>query len=242
MGGELYWPADEAWPSCDGHGLPSPMIPVLQLWVRDVPDVPMRPGTDVFQLLWCPNHHDILSDEDYGPRIRAFWRDSGNVARSLDNRPPARTEVVESHFVPRPCVLHPERVWEFPDYNWHLTADERAEMDRHDRPGELSYEDYSGAAPGTKVGGLTHWRPGEMEWPSCPDGHPMEHLLTVATTEYDGHDWPAWLPAEDRDSSGGPVGDWQDLASQILLGDGGDMFVFICFQCADWPTTKRLQS
>jgi hypothetical protein len=239
MGGELKWPAGEPWPHCDLYHDDSAMVPVLQLWARDVPDMPMRPGTDVFQLLWCPDMHDS-SREDYGPRIVVVWRDSRLLDPGIYERPQASPELVEDiigeYLVPRACVLHPERVPEYPAYR-HLTEEQRAQVDAW--AGQPAYASYSGYAPGTKVGGWPRWFD-EMPWPRCPAGHAMEHLLSIASSEFDARSWKAWLPTEDRDSNGEPREDRFDMASGILLGDGNTMIVFVCYRCPDWPTTTRI--
>lgn len=33
---------------------PHPLVPVAQLYARDVPDLPFPEGTDLLQVLWCP--------------------------------------------------------------------------------------------------------------------------------------------------------------------------------------------
>lgn len=54
-----------AWASLDrSEHPPYPMTGVLQVYVRDVPELPFPHGTDLFQLLWCPNNHD---EPWYGP-------------------------------------------------------------------------------------------------------------------------------------------------------------------------------
>src|SRR5262245_40812923 len=70
VGGPLLWPAHEPWPHClDAHPKigfdpqplgPVPLVPVLQLYAADVPDLPFPPGTDLLQLLWCPYDHGPL--------------------------------------------------------------------------------------------------------------------------------------------------------------------------------------
>jgi hypothetical protein len=54
----------------------SPLVGVLQLSDRDVPELPFPEQTDLFQLLWCPNEHDAPW---YGPRPVAVWRRAAEV-------------------------------------------------------------------------------------------------------------------------------------------------------------------
>lgn len=89
VGGPLLWPVDEPWPTCDSddHELagdssgsfdePVVMACVLQLYRRDLPaGILPAPGwafpngTDLLQVLWCPNPHE----DTYGPYVRVFWR------------------------------------------------------------------------------------------------------------------------------------------------------------------------
>lgn len=81
IGGPLWWPANEPWPTCtepylawvpvvrpDGrHGMrmgpteaeePNPLVPIAQLWRRDFPEIDYPDDTDVLQVLWCPDEHD----------------------------------------------------------------------------------------------------------------------------------------------------------------------------------------
>lgn len=68
LGGPLLWPADEPWPMCaepDHYKPLSPpvgpepvaMLPVVQLYARDVPGLVFPAGTDLLQILWCPLVH-----------------------------------------------------------------------------------------------------------------------------------------------------------------------------------------
>src|SRR5437660_5405135 len=55
LGGTFLWPMDEAWPVCPAHEIP--FVTVLQLRANDFPEMPFPPGSDLFQLLWCPREH-----------------------------------------------------------------------------------------------------------------------------------------------------------------------------------------
>jgi hypothetical protein len=243
MGGELWWPADEEWPECEAHPLPMPMVPVLQLWARDVPQIVMRPETDVVQLLWCPHMHDIWSDADYGPAVRLYWRDSTEVVRPAVTRPTVQDRMLP-HLILRPCTVHPEEIQEYPDMS-------DADPSQLEAVGLGAYVDgwsyayHLGNAPGAKAGGWPSWHQ-DPDWPECSVGHRMEHLLTVASWEFDGESWRTWVPLEDLvvagDGSTRPAQSSNDVGPGILLGDGGDLFLFVCRRCEDWPIAKRVQS
>src|ERR1700709_681028 len=77
IGGPHLAAAGEVWPTCTAaHALPrstpaasmnAPVstVPVVQLWKRDVPELPFPGGSDVCQIRWCPVEHPA----DYGPLI-----------------------------------------------------------------------------------------------------------------------------------------------------------------------------
>src|SRR5262249_24164324 len=124
VGGRLLWPANEPWPYCmDAHPKfgfdpqpplgPVPLVPVLQLYAADVPDLPFPPGTDLLQLLWCPYHHAPY----YAPRPLLPWRAAADINGLLLAHPPQPTDAPDDH-MPAPCILHPERVIEYP--HWDL--------------------------------------------------------------------------------------------------------------------------
>ncbi len=72
------------------------------------------------------------------------------------------------------------------------------------------------------------------EYPDCEAcGGRTEHLLTVASWEFDGESWRTWLPVEDRTGSG-----WAETADNpagLCLGDAGSVYVFECRACPDRP-------
>ncbi len=89
----------------------SPLVPVAQLHAADVPDLRCPTGADVLQVLWCPNEHP--SDIPSGPPVLLKWRTASSVVDPLD-APPAPVVVSDEGYLPRPCVLHPEQITEYP--------------------------------------------------------------------------------------------------------------------------------
>ncbi|BBH67743.1 hypothetical protein ACTI_44280 [Actinoplanes sp. OR16] len=153
VGGPLLWPADDL----DLDDLieePIPLIPVAQLYRRDIPDYAGPDGTDLLQVLWCPLDH---SDRHYSPRVFLYWRDSSTVGPLLDA--PPEPAVISDMYLPVPCVVHPEQVREY-QYADLLPDDLRERLDEwdddedEDRPG---YRNDLSLAPGWKVGGA-RWR------------------------------------------------------------------------------------
>jgi len=247
MGGTFVWPADEPWPTCDlphpdwefgASGMtqitkPSggPYVTVLQLRRDDVPELGFPTDTDLFQLLWCPNDHEPW----FGPVCRVYWRRSAAV------EPPYRTalqpSVVDEDYLPQPCSVDPERVTEYPS-PYDLTDEALAPIYAWERAADAQavYQYELSVADGTKVGGHVGWIQ-EPQIPSCPKGHSMEHLLTVASAEFHGGSWPRWLAVEDDGAWQAPYPDrWSvQNAAGLMLGDMGSLYVFICRACEDLP-------
>ncbi|MFJ4188484.1 DUF1963 domain-containing protein [Kitasatospora sp. NPDC089509] len=225
VGGPLLWPAGEPWPECPEH-VGSPMVAVVQVRREDVPAlVPFPAGRDLLQVLWCPLEHGI---DLVAPLVR--WRSAADVGE-VRQAPPAPSEARYGR-VPRPCVVHPEVVTEYP--SWDLSDEDwDALEDRFQQVEEETgweYQSHLSTAPGVKLGGFPGWCQ-DAQWPSCAGcGVPMEHLLTVESTEeYDSRQ--AWTPVEDRDLR------WQGPG--LRLGDLGGVYLFECHGCPGRPFAHR---
>ncbi len=257
LGGELLWPADEPWPLCPVHG--DPLVSVLQLRCDDVPEVGCPPGSDLFQLLWCPKDHETTA---YAPLPQVFWRRAADVIEPAVAPPPAVDAARD--YLPQPCRLSPERVVELPhafelddretlyrletwigEHFESLVADGQVwpPPDGGSRiHGEAGYTYSFSSAPGTKVGGFPSWIQAAA-YPLCERGHRMDHLLTVASGEFDGGTWWRWLPAEERDVWAGPTRARLDVqgAADIMFGDEGNLYLFVCRVCDSVPTSASSQ-
>ncbi|WP_433549271.1 DUF1963 domain-containing protein [Streptomyces sp. CA-294286] len=186
LGGPLLWPADEPWPHCaqEDHWtypvggsldpiVPGsvPMVPILQLFARDVPEVPFPPDKDLLQLVWCALNHDE------GPHLvvpRLYWRREADVEERglLAEAPVAGGGEYDEYNVPQEgrCTLSPSTAQDFPSRH-DLPDGLRDTADTQERLSESHLV-------ATKLGGWPCWtQPGD--WPECPAGHRMEHLLTV---------------------------------------------------------------
>jgi hypothetical protein len=188
---------------------------------------------------------------------RCYWRNRREIVSPRPDNPPPQEAYYE--YVPLPCRLLPERVVEFPSvydlpedvvqriYDWesqHLGPDG---MQVCDYEGELS------VAPGTKVGGFIHWI--QFPWePACECGRPMEHLLTIATVEWGGITDRRWTPTEEQarlDSFPGTWDQWDEQRKAIqtalwnptalMLGDAGQMQLFVCRHCGSWPIVPHIE-
>jgi len=242
LGGPLLWPADQPWPLCstahEGFGeapVPpapaSPLVSVLQIYAHDVPDLPFPGGTDLLQVLWCPNEHGLPW---CGPRPEVFWRHAADVTSVLRNppRPVFGDELSARDYDPVPCLLHPEPVTEYPDTE-DLPAGlcervEKWDQSEDDDAPQLYWSALS-TAPGTKAVGYPRWVQGPRP-PECGHcGQVMTHLVTLASEETAGHD--RWQPDD-----GLPQEFPRNFAPHgIKIGDVGSMYLFTCTTCPDRP-------
>ncbi|MFF1548076.1 hypothetical protein [Streptomyces sp. NPDC058291] len=166
----------------------------MQIYRTSVPDiVPFPEGCDLLQVLWCPQKHS--GHRWIVPRVQ--WRKASSVGKVLET-PPTPADAWEN-YVPRPCVVHPELVTEYP--YWDLRDDMWDELefrflDLNQETG-WDYQSHLSTAPGTKLGGYPGWCQ-DPEWPGCVEcGNRMEHLLTVESTEADAVSRRTWTPLEE---------------------------------------------
>ena len=214
------------------HQQPPPLVPVVQLYARDVPELPFPHHTDLFQLLWCPNWH---AAPWYGPHPIAVWRSAAQVDQRLAAPPAPRFDGLDSDlapddYVPRPCVVHPERVVEYP-CRYDLPDGLVERVKRWDEEeGGGRYRAELSTAPGAKIGGHPRWiqRP---EWPACRCGRRMHHLLTIASGEFGSAE--RWTRPADR-------GAWAPHGIK-LGGGGGSLYLFTCTVCPERPLAGVLQ-
>jgi hypothetical protein len=221
------------------------MIPALQLRTSDVPELGFPGDTDTFQLLWCPVDHP---ETGYAPLPLGRWRRlaPGPVAPPPEPGPGAV-------YVPRPCVLSPERVDELPSA-FELEVSTTNELDEaiaHHAAADLErlgitgdsglYQRHFSVAPGTKVGGYVGWVQ-DPRVPTCRCGAPMEHLLTIASAEFDGA-YQRWMPLEERHvwREGFDARHAVQSAADLMFGDMGSFYVFVCRRCPERPVSAVSQ-
>jgi hypothetical protein len=255
LGGPLLWPADEPWAFCEAPDHYKPLrqpvetvgpfgvalLPVLQLYARDVPDLFMPPGADLLQVLWCP----LLHPPSHAPLPVLRWRRTGDIVMGpLLERPPLPWEFDEE-CLPRPCVLHPTQAMEYPGADLPLELHDavgRRSKELEENLGLTYWE--SAVATQSKAGGYPGWTQ-EPDWPECACGLRMEHLLTIHSREPSGTN--PWLPEEDR-TGPGPM--WQRPVAPgvepdigpgpgMRLGGMGGVYLFLCPHCPDLPYEHR---
>ncbi|MEY9858495.1 hypothetical protein ABH935_004110 [Catenulispora sp. GAS73] len=254
VGGPLLWPADEPWPVCPepvhSHSIewpavkttnePVPLVSIVQIHRRDVPQLAFPDGSDLLQVLWCP----FIIDGCAAPAPRVYWRDAEAIEQ-VRRDVPDQVDIAPEGLIPSACVVHPEQVTEYPTsdlpFDLLMTLLPRFETLREETG--WIFEHHLAAAPGIKLGGYPSWKQ-ESCWPSCTTcGTKMEHLLTVDSWEFDGSTWRTWLPVEDRGGATGrenrapreAVGSAVSEAAGIMIGDAGGIYIFECVQCPDRP-------
>jgi hypothetical protein len=200
------------------------LIPVAQLFARDVPGLPFSEDFDLLQVLWCPYDHP--ETEAYWPAVQLRWR---NTAASplQSTQPPADTLVGVADYVPNPCVLSSEEVVEYPDTD--LLPPELARQIDADtsRMNSFRYHDYN-VAPGWKaMGHGTAWSLFNAIDVRCDCGAKAEPLLNAATGEWDPSS-ARWMPIEDVSSADAvKLQDGFDPI-EIIIGRGYDLQIFHC--------------
>ncbi|MFF3214275.1 hypothetical protein ACFYYB_26840 [Streptomyces sp. NPDC002886] len=188
---------------------PIAMLPVAQVYARDVPLFP-RPAhseADLLQVLWCPFDHPEH------PRTALFWRVAATVTDVLAT-PPEPPAVQFETYLPEPCLLSPEQVVEYPnnleldeeiqeklgDWSTWQVAEAAAQNGDYEVAPEELYMDMLSVSPGWKIGGWSRWGLTDPVPRLCPEcGTEAEPLLTIATTEWNGGD-DSWAPEEEQEN------------------------------------------
>lgn len=209
---------------------PVPLLPVAQLYARDVPGLPCPDGADLLQILWCP----FMDHDDDIPAVQVRWRGAGQVTALLS--PPPEPAVIElEDYWPAPCVLHPEQVTEYPAPT-QLPAEVSARVDAWQEETGRHYTEFA-VAPGWKTGGWGVVPSDEDDAgdpPRCGCGTATEPLLTVGLSEWNGDDEGGWRPLEDADADDRqcypPVGD----PTGIELGDE-ELQIYYCPRSYEHP-------
>lgn len=252
VGGPLWWPADEDWPTCrlevggdPTRRLPAePLIPVVQLWVEDVPDLPHPEGAEALQLLWHPS--DFAMAYPNGPEpaapvdeyFQVRWRRADDVIELLTDQPQGDPDDGDG-YAPVPCVLDPERTTEYPpswflgnDFYEHVrTVDERTGADYHTAR-SYGWGCKAGGWPGdTNVGGPY------PDFFVCDCGTPLETLLTLSSGE-DAHD-VATTPTTYATTPWSSSGVYTEPHG-MQLGRGMFLNVFYCPTSWDHPIRRYI--
>jgi hypothetical protein len=205
FGGSIIWPRDEEFPEHPISGLKA--VPLLQLRKEDVPEMPFPPSADLMQMLWFPV---------YGDSPLVFWRtlDSLTNTHLLEPFYPDRSYGDFYHvneylaYIVEECAVHPERIIEYPNFFDELTeANLEAIENWEGTNGRLAHEDIYWSqlsiCPGSKVGGYPQWGWSDPWIPKNAEGQPLEFLMKISGSEWDGGSSDKrWQPTE-LDSTNG---------------------------------------
>ncbi|MFF4321166.1 hypothetical protein [Streptomyces sp. NPDC001568] len=200
---------------------PHPLIPVAQLWARDVPGLPFPEDTDLLQVLWCP--FIDIEDRRGSEAVQLRWRRAGDVAEVLDAAPEP-LYVGTDELVPVPCVLHPEQVREYPATH-DLDPDLAARIDSREEDRDTGYRGALSVAPGWKTGGwaapFTFRDSGGPEELRCARCSAVgEPLLTIAHAEWDAETDSRRPIEEAHDASTTPT--------KVTVGRGYSLQFYVC--------------
>ncbi|MDP4500871.1 hypothetical protein [Nonomuraea turcica] len=224
---------------------PVPMVGVAQFYARDIPEIPFPEGADLLQVLWCPNEHD-LEDIGLAPAPLLVWRRTADLTDVLAD-PPMRdhttpdglldtpaADLSYEDYLPRPCVLHPEQVTEYP-YPEELPEQLQTALDAWNEEADYSYGYLLSIAPGCKIGGWESWHLTDMyELPCNICGTETEPLLKLASSEWDGESGRRWRPLEERHLERGMPEYLEALEPTTLqLGRYASLTIFLCPRSTD---------
>lgn len=225
---------------------PIAMVPVAQLYTRDIPNLHPPEGCDLLQVLWCPFDHF----DEAMPKAKLVWRSSSTVTTLLPE-PPQPVAIQSEGYVPEPCVLHPEQVIEYPaplELDEELRERIEAWSER-EKAGTEAGSAYDGAesayyqfelsvAPGWKVGGWGPWSFRDAYPQMCDTcGTEMEPLLTIASGEWDGGSG-RWIPFEDQALAADPS---KGVGPGVNIGRGYHMQIYRCPVSVDHPHAEWMQ-
>lgn len=229
------------------------MLPVAQLYLRDIPLLRPPGQADLLQVLWCPYDHD----PDYKPATAVFWRSAATVVDVLAT-PPEPYEANHPGYVPEPCLLAPEAITEYPN-SLDLSPEMRlavGDWSRWQAAGvgvDGSYADYPAEfydcnladAPGWKVGGWPPWGRTDPYRRYCTvcDAQ-MAPLLTIASFEWDGGSRRGWAPYEDQaaaSAAGHRAGQDPAQPTKVEVGSTDNMQLYVCPTSPEHPHTDLIQ-
>jgi hypothetical protein len=207
---------------------PIAFVAVAQVYRRDVSDIGGPATADLLQVLWCPLAHPDL---DFCPRVIVRWR-RGRDVNAVLAEPPLPIVAVDDH-LPDPCVLHPERVTEYPDQDL-LPEDLQVRANALRTRTGHSYRGLSNA-DGWKVRGLPSWALGGPLPTDCATcGSATTLLLTAATGEWDRQE-ATWRPVEEPDDR------WVNPTG-VVISRGYNLYVFVCASSHEHPVTTAMSA
>ncbi|MFD9535090.1 hypothetical protein [Streptomyces sp. NPDC060010] len=230
---------------------PVPMLPVAQLYLRDVPLLRPPGQADLLQILWCPYEHDPYCK----PATALFWRSAEEVGDVLA-APPEPYEADYPGYVPEPCLLAPEAITEYPnsldlspelqqmleDRNRWQAAGAAMDSSYAEYPGDF-YSIHLADAPGWKVGGWPPWGRTDPNPRYCTVCEAqMIPLLTIASFESNGDESLTWVPEEDHAAASSRYAH-RDVSqpTRVEVGSTDNMQIYVCPTSPEHPHTDLIQ-
>ncbi|GAA2294798.1 hypothetical protein GCM10010234_40540 [Streptomyces hawaiiensis] len=230
-----------------------PMLPVAQLFLRDIPLLRPPGQADLLQVLWCPYEHE----PHYKPSTALFWRSAAEVDDILAT-PPEPYEADYPGYVPEPCVLAPEAITEYPnsldlspelqrmleDWNRWQAAGADVDSSYAEYPRDF-YSLHLGDAPGWKVGGWPPWGRTDPNPRYCSVCEVRTvPLLTIASWEWDGGEGRSWAPQEDQAAAlagSHCAGQAPSQPTGVEVGSTDNMQIYVCPASPEHPHTDLIQ-
>lgn len=239
---DLLWPED----------YPTPMLPVAQLYTRDVPLLRPPGQADLLQVLWCPYDHESSPK----PSTALFWRSAAEIGDVLAV-PPEPFEVDWEGYLPAPCLLAPESITEYPNSldlspEMRLKVNDWIRWQTADVAMDASYADYPrgfydselATAPGWKVGGWPPWGRTDPYPRFCAVCEAqMVPLLTITSNEWDSSTH-GWVPYEDQAIALATTRVASNRPTQptgVEVGSTDNMQLYVCPASAEHPHTDLIQ-
>jgi hypothetical protein len=213
---------------------PQSLIPVVQLYARDVPGLAFPEGTDLLQVLWAPG----FEIEGCSTAVQVRWRLASQV-REILSSPPEPAYVECDDHVPEPCLLHPEPVRELPS-DEALDEDLVMQLKAWCEHRSVSYRNDLSIAPGCKAGGwpahFTFRDPAEDDELHCGQcGGPVQALLTIDGSEWDGATG-SWRPLEAGPDAPEPVGHPYRSLSEPTMMTIARGYTLQIYSCVSTPS------
>lgn len=249
VGGPLLWPASEPWPTCESEDqmhseCAALLVPVAQFYLRDVPELPVPDGSDLLQVLWCPRE-----GWDAMPQTQLVWRDSTSVGGDLAEMPPVDPDA-EEEYLPKPCLIHPEAVLEYPAAleldktlrdritAWATQEGHDPVFNDHAYRWSHFYSHNLSVAPGWKVGGWGHWGVTDPEPLRCDAcAAVMVPLLTIDSYEHG----ESWTPEEDQEAMAAGRDNALAFPTGVWIGRGYTMQIYTCPTSSDHGHAQNMQ-
>ncbi|MEU6393596.1 non-ribosomal peptide synthetase [Streptomyces sp. NPDC046939] len=238
-------------PAVQAYDGPIALLPLAQLYTRDIPALRAPAGADLLQVLWCPFGHP---PKTYMPRTVLFWRSTAEITTVL-TAPPEPPAVQYADYLPEPCLLVPEQITEYPqelgedlqsrvnDQRTWKAATDAVDSECESYPGSY-YADNLSVAPGWKVGGWASWGLTDPVPQSCPAcATTMHPLLTISTFEWD-RSKRSWIPYEMQERAAAPTRAGRPRPARptaIQIGRGYKQQLYVCPATPEHPHTELMQ-